>query len=233
MVAAVAFLLAYAVPIINPDLDPRGLYIFRLVAWGTWAMFVVDYVARLLLAEDRKRFFFRHLLDLAIIALPLLRSLRLLRLATLLAVLNRRASTNLRGRVAIYVAGGSALLAFCGSLAVLDAERANPEANIISFGDAVWWAITTMTTVGYGDSYPTTATGRLAAAALMLGGITLLGMVTATLASWLVEQVSVVDQQTEDLRAEIRQLSERLDLVLAQTPTSTEAQSRTTTHEKG
>ena len=119
---------------------------------------------------------------------PLLRPLRLLRLATLLKVMNRKASTGLRGKVAIYVVGGSALLAFCGALAVLDAERANPDRNIVSFGDAIWWAITTMTTVGYGDRYPTTGIGRLAAAALMVGGITLLGVVTATFASWFIEK---------------------------------------------
>jgi hypothetical protein len=104
------------------------------------------------------------------IALPLLRPLRLLRLVSLLRVLNRRAATGLRGRLVVYVSGGAALLAFCGALAVLDAERTNPEANITNFSDAVWWAITTMTTVGYGDRYPTTGIGRLAAAALMLVG---------------------------------------------------------------
>ena len=152
-----------------------------MTVWVTWALFALDYVARLVLAEHRGRYFIRHLLDLAIIALPLLRPLRLLRLASLLKVMNRKASTGLRGKVAIYVVGGSAMLAFCGALAVLDAERANPDRNIVSFGDAMWWAITTMTTVGYGDHYPTTGIGRLAAAALMVGGITLLGVVTATI----------------------------------------------------
>lgn len=82
--------------------------------------------------------------------------------------------------MAVYVAGGSALIAFCAALAVLDAERANPGANITTFGDAAWWAVTTMTTVGYGDRHPTTGTGRLAAAGLMVVGIPLLGSVTAT-----------------------------------------------------
>lgn len=54
------------------------------------------------------------------------------------SVLNRRAMIRLRGRVGIYVAGGAALLAFC-ALAVLDAERSSPNANISDFGDAIWW----------------------------------------------------------------------------------------------
>jgi hypothetical protein len=76
--------------------------------------------------ENRRRYVVRDLLDLVIIALPLLRPLRLLRFVSLLNVLNRRASTGLCGRLAIYVAGGSALMALCGALAVLDAERGNP-----------------------------------------------------------------------------------------------------------
>jgi voltage-gated potassium channel len=98
------------------------------------------------------------------------------------------------------------------SLPVLDAERANPEANITGLGDAIWWAAATMTTVGYGDRYPTTGVGRLAAVGLMVGGIAVLGVVTATLASWLVEQVKTSEQeQTEALRAEIADLRARLD----------------------
>ena len=96
-------------------------------------------------------------LGVLVVALPLLRPLRLLRLVLLLRVLNRRATTGLRGRLAVYVAGGATLLAFCGALTVLDAERSNPEANITNFGDAIWWAATTMTTVGYGAIRATAA----------------------------------------------------------------------------
>ena len=112
MAAAVAFLVTYAVPIIHPDLSAEGLTTCRAIAWTAWVMFALEYLVRVALAEQRGRYVAHHWFDLAVIALPLLRPLRLLRLATLLSVLNRRATSNLRGKVAIYVAGGSALLAF-------------------------------------------------------------------------------------------------------------------------
>jgi len=118
-------------------------------------------------------------------------------------VLNRHAASALRGKVAIYVVGGASLLAFCAALAVLDAERRNHDASITDFGDAMWWAVTTMTTVGYGDEY-LPRPGRFVASVLMVAGIALLGTVTATLASWLVEQVSQTeDREVLDLRTEI------------------------------
>jgi voltage-gated potassium channel len=214
-------------PIIDTNLARPWVLACRIVAWITWTMFAVDYLARLILADNRRRYASRHLLDLVIIALPLLRPLRLLRLVSLLNVLHRRASTALRGRIAAYVAGGSLLIAFCGALAVLDAERANPEANIKTFGDVIWWAFTTMTTVGYGDRYPTTTVGRLAAVGLMISGIALLGVVTATFASWLIEQVAQTeDKQTSELRAEIAVLSNKLDRLIASSDASRSSQPR-------
>ena len=131
-------------------------------------------------------------------------------------MLNRRAQTRLRGRLAIYVAGGAILLGFCAALAILDVERSNPDANILDFGGAIWWAVTTMTTVGYGDHYPVTAVGRLVAFGLMIGGIALLGTVTATLASWLVETVAAEKEQAEDLQVAVRRLEAKIDRLTAE-----------------
>jgi voltage-gated potassium channel len=216
MIAAVAFLAAYAVPILGPDLPAWLLGMCRWLSWTTWGIFVVDIVVRLALADERLRYLTRHWYDVLVIALPLIRPLRLLRLIPLLSVLNRRAKIRLRGRVAIYVAGGASLLAFCAALAVLDAERSSPDANITDFGDAIWWAVSTMTTVGYGDQYPVTAIGRLVGFGLMIGGIALLSTVTATLASWLVESVQAEKEQADDLKATVRQLEAKLELLASE-----------------
>ncbi len=115
-----------------------------------------------------------------------------------------------------HVAAAAGLVAFVAALAVLDAERRNPEANIVSFGDSMWWTLTTMTTVGYGDRYPTTGEGRMVAVVLMLVGIGLLGVVTAALASWFVEKINAVEQAEERSATELKALRAELQLVREQ-----------------
>ncbi|MCG7610587.1 MULTISPECIES: potassium channel family protein [Mycobacterium] len=212
---AVIFLAVYSVQVLAQTTGAlhRALSLTDAVLY---LAFVVDYVVRLWLAPNRGRWFVRHLLDLAIVVLPMLRPLRLLRLIVLLKVMQRAVGRAIRGRVVIYTACSVTMLIYVASLAVLDAERGEPTSDINSFGDALWWAIATVTTVGYGDYAPATPTGRVIAAFLMLGGISLLGVVTATLASWIVQRVAEEDTanqaataaQIEDLRAEIRRLAD-------------------------
>lgn len=195
--AALVFLGAYSWPILVPSLPSNVREVLGLAAWAAWGLFLVDYVVRIALATDRGRFFIRNIFDLLVVALPLLRPLRLLRLVTLLHVLNRHAGASLRGRVVVYVTGAAAMILFVASLAILDAERGRDGANIESFGDAFWWAATTVTTVGYGDRFPVTGTGRAIAAGLMLSGIALIGVVTATFASWPIERVQAVEDAAQ------------------------------------
>ncbi|WNG95342.1 potassium channel family protein [Mycobacterium sp. ITM-2016-00318] len=202
-IVAVIFLVAYSVQVLA---QPQGrvAVAIDLVIAITYAVFLVDYLARLILAINRPRWFVRHLVDLAIIALPLLRPLRLLRLLVLLAALQKTIGGAIRGRVAIYTASGAVLLIYAASLAVLESERGQPGSMINNFGDAVWWSITTVTTVGYGDILPVTGTGRVVAVLLMMGGISLVGVVTATLASWIVQRVAQED--TKDRAATAGQI---------------------------
>lgn len=217
-VAAVLFLVAYAVPILDRQIGRDWRSACVVADQIVWAMFAIDYLVRVLLAEQRWRYVGRHVPDLAMIALPVLRPLRLLRLVQLLKILNRQATDSLRGRIAAYVAGSAALLVLCAALAVLDAERRAPNANITTIGDALWWALSTVTTVGYGDHYPISTEGRFVAVGLMLAGIALLGVVTASIASWLIDRVKEIEQQSahatqqdiHELREEIRMLRRAL-----------------------
>ena len=118
VIAALVFLAVYAIPILDPTIPRSVGFVCYWLGWLTWLMFVVDYLMRLLLAEDRRRYLIRHWLDLLIVALPMLRPLRLVRLLPLLSVLDRRASSLLRGRLAIYVVLGSSLIGFVAALAV-------------------------------------------------------------------------------------------------------------------
>ncbi|MGH2275184.1 MAG: potassium channel family protein [Microbacterium sp.] len=177
----------------------------------TWVAFGVDYVARLVLAKPRWRWFTRHLLDLAIVVLPVLRPLRLMRFFTVLALIQRGAGTMLRGKVVIYTVGATILTVFMAALAVLDAERGSG-GPITTFGDAVWWSFETITTVGYGDFYPVTIVGRVVAVGLMIGGIALIGLVTATLASWIVERISFAAEKTSiATEAQVEKLATDVD----------------------
>jgi voltage-gated potassium channel len=218
MAAAVAFFAAYAAMVLA---RPAGaaLVATEVVMWGTWLLFALDFGVRLFLAERRGRWMFTHWYEVAVIALPMLRPLRLLRLVTLLSVLRRSAGTAVRGQVIAYAAGWTTILLVVSSLAMLDAERGAPGGSIETYGEALWWAVVTVTTVGYGDVAPVTPVGRVIAAGLMLAGIALLGVVTATLASWIVDRVSEQDEanqtatqaQVSRLSADIAALREELN----------------------
>ena len=127
-----------------------------------------------------------------------------------------------------YLIVSISLLSFIAALGVYEAERDAPEASILTFGDAMWWVLTTITTVGYGDLSPVTTEGRLVAAGLMLAGIAVLGTVTAAIATWFLEQVGARDASEAvaappradpadllhaELLAELRDLRRRLDVL--------------------
>ncbi|MHA6619530.1 potassium channel family protein [Pseudonocardia sp. DLS-67] len=217
---AALFLVAYAWQVLDTSLPAAGRDALEVVLNGTWVVFALDYLVRIALARRRWRFVRTHLLDLVILALPMFRQLRALRLITVVSVLNRQLRDDARGRVVFYVAGSVVLIGFVASLAVLDAERYAPDASITTFGDAVWWTITTISTVGYGDRYPVTLEGRLVAVSLMVAGIALLGVVTASIASWFVENLrrteAVVERELGEVTADVDRAEAQVAAVLAE-----------------
>jgi voltage-gated potassium channel len=198
LLLAAAFLVAYAWPVLDPRMDPDLRSFLTTLSWTVWVAFAVDFAVRLVLVDDRWHCAKGHWYDVALIALPMLRPLRLLRLLALARILNRSASRSLVGRVSTYVGGAAMMAVALASIAVLDAEHGAKGANIASYGDALWWACTTVTTVGYGDRYPVTTQGRFIAVALMLVGIALVGAVTASIAAWMVGQVQAADSRDDN-----------------------------------
>ena len=192
---------------------------FLGIDYFVWAAFVVEYLVKLYLAPSRRHFFTHHLVELAVVAVPVLRPLRVLRLLRLFTF--ARAGVVLvnalkRAR-AILTHNGLhfVLLAVLGVVFVCSAlelafERSAHGSNIHDYGEALWWAIVTVTTVGYGDTYPVTAGGRGVAVVLMLVAIGLIGVLTATVASFF------VGEKADEEQAALNQRLDRIEAMLAQ-----------------
>jgi voltage-gated potassium channel len=213
-IAAVVFLFAYSMEVIE-NVPDQSATVFDVIVWVTWGLFVIDYLAGLILAERRLHWFAHNLPALAILALPMLRPLRLMRLLSVMQLSHRVGGRRLRGRILTYVFAVAALLVYVAALAVLDAEQNEPGASITNIGDALWWAVVTLTGTGYGDFVPITLVGRLVAVGLMLGGLAIVGVIAASFATWMIEQVGTrVAEETEAAetatQSEVGLLAERV-----------------------
>lgn len=213
---SVLFLGLYAWMVLDTGLTPTSRQRIDAVMWVLWAAFAVDYLVRLGLARRRLRFVLHNAFDLLVLLLPLLRQLRVLRLVVVLLTLNRRVQARVRGQVVLYVSGAVVLLGLSAALAVLEVERTAPDAKITGFADALWWTMTTVTTVGYGDYYPVTGQGKLIAAGLMIAGIALLGVVTGSIASWFVDRFGGLEQSVSASADATRRLDAESDRLRAE-----------------
>jgi voltage-gated potassium channel len=188
-VASLLFLASYAVRVLDEGLPGPVLDLCLAVLYGCWALFIVDYAVRWRLSGEGPGFVRRHWLDSLVVVLPLLRPVRIVRVYD--ALQDRRAAEprmSLQGRVMLYAGMASTLLGVSAALAVYHYEHHAPDASIRTFGDALWWAASTLATVGYGDVVPVTLMGRLVAVVLMGCGLALLGAVTGSFSSYLMRR---------------------------------------------
>ena len=190
IVLSFVFLLGFSVLILDDEVFDTGIdkYILATLA-AIWVAFIIDYFARFWLANDKALFFRRNLIDLLSVAIPFFRPFLLLMYLSRLKVFRGRQGSSVRARLVAYAASFAVMYIYVLSLAVYAAERHAVGANITSYGDAVWWAMETISTVGYGDFFPVTLSGRIYATMLMMGGMVIVGLTTATVVSFLGERV--------------------------------------------
>ena len=185
---ALGFLLDEAGAGVRPDLEAAEL--------GLTIVFVLEFGSRLLAAHDRLQYLRRHWVDALALAPPI-RALRILRLLRLLRLVRAfsgiyRASMHVEGLArhrgfAWLLVGWLTVMVIC-SAAVYGLEHGGAQSVINSPFDALWWGVSTLTTVGYGDAVPVTQEGKLAAMVLMLLGIGLFSAITASITSYFVSQ---------------------------------------------
>jgi voltage-gated potassium channel len=229
---ALAFLMipVLLIPLIRP-LHGSVAASFDAVDYVIWALFAVDYGVRFGLAPDRLRFARTHVFDLAVVVLPFLRPLRALRalrglgglralrllqasrLAAFLGTGFGHARSIIRRRGLHYVAGLVIAIMFVAAGLEVAFEAHARGSTIHSYGGALWWAVVTVTSVGYGDQYPVTVAGRAVAVVLMITGIALFGVVAASIASYFVEQDQDrrVEARMDEILIVLNRLEARLD----------------------
>jgi len=177
-------------------LPPETAHLLALADNAVCGFFLLEFGVRFYRAERKLAFLKWGWIDLvaSVPQVGWLRAGRTLRLVRLLRILWAFRSTKhllhhlFRSRVqGTFTAAAlvAALMVVFSAIAILQVET-RPDSNIKTAEDALWWAYSTITTVGYGDKYPVTGAGRLIAAALMTVGVGLFGTFTGFLASWFV-----------------------------------------------
>lgn len=220
LVITILWLPILIIPLVRP-VHGTVAEAFAVIDYMVWALFAVEYMAKFALAPNRKLFFRTHLLDLLIVAVPFFRPARMGRLITLLRLgrigvlaggILERGRKVMTHKGVHFVLLAVAIIVFASAGLVTITERAAHGGNIHNLGQGLWWAMVTVTTVGYGDRYPVSPFGQGVAVMLMLVGIGLIGVLTATVASYF------VDQKTDILEDRLERMELLLHEALARLP---------------
>lgn len=197
-------------------------------------VFAWDFILRLRRSEDRKRFMktngFEIFAMLPAILFALvgtipaissgLRALRLIRVVRVIILIARtrrgmeRMGSFITKSNLMILAASTISIIFLGAFAVMILESETPNAQIHSFSDAVWWSITTVTTVGYGDIVPQSIPGRIMGMVLMVVGIGVMAAFISQISATLVERRMKVPEKTSSLHDDLaEQIKSRIDTI--------------------
>jgi voltage-gated potassium channel len=215
LVAALLTIPAIAIEQSNPG-HPWDT-IATVLNWTTWLAFLAEAVLMLAVVRDRRQWLRSHPLEVAIVlltppilpaglqALRVFRALRLLRLVKAAVLMRRLLSTE-----GIRDATVLALLTVVGGG---EAYAAVEKSQQLSAWDGVWWAIVTVTTVGYGDSFPKTDEGRVIAVVVMLVGIGFIAVLTAAAAERFMRVERAERRELEGVERRLEEVLRRLDAI--------------------
>ncbi|HEX6097829.1 MAG TPA: ion transporter [Thermoanaerobaculia bacterium] len=200
-------------------LAPATAELLRIIDTAICFVFLADFGVRFARAESKWKFMRWGWIDL-LASIPMLDGFRWARLVRVVRVLRAFRSVRVFVTFFLHKRAESALaiitslviaLMIFGCLAMLNVERAS-ESNIRTPSDVLWWSLTTITTVGYGDRYPVTTEGRVIAVLMMIGGATLFSTFTAFIATKLLEPASTSqNDDVQQLIEEVRLLRQELE----------------------
>jgi voltage-gated potassium channel len=169
------------------EVSPKIQSLIDIAQWICWGAFVLDLLLGIANAKSKKEYLLKHPLEIASSLLPFLRPLRLMRVISFGGLAIQKVAIGRQFAITLKVAITTLFVAYISAVQITISERMVEGSNIKNFGDGLWWAMTTVTTVGYGDKFPVTAEGRILAVALMIMGISLVGVITASVAAWFVK----------------------------------------------
>lgn len=185
-ILSILYLIIYATQVVFSD-NNELVEILTISSNFILFLFVIDLMLRFLSAMSFKDFFRSSWLEIIAVTVPFLRMFRMLRV--LVAVRGLSFVLSSRAHLAgLYIAILVPTTWFMGAISVLDAEATQPNATITTLGIALWWSLTTIATVGYGEVYPTTFEGKVVAGILMTTGIALFSTGAGIFASWVMSE---------------------------------------------
>lgn len=186
-IAGLLYLGTYAGSVV---LDPSSMWhlISEVGSNAIWALFLFDLIVRLLEIKKFGTFLKEAWFDLACLLVPFFRFLRAFRVIFAIRGLNAFFESRMH-KTGAYVAALVPIIWFGSAIAVLDAERDQYGSSISDLPSAMWWSISTMTTIGFGD-FPQSLEGRFIAVALMLSGIGLFSAAAGMFANWIINDPS-------------------------------------------
>ena len=181
------FLVAFSMPAFIENLNDSTKNTLDAIQWTTWAIFALDFIYEFLKSPSKKVYFKTHLIDFIAVLLPFFRPLRLMRMVSFGSFVLQKIAIGKSAAITLKVAITALFLCYLGAVQITILERDVVGSNIKNFSDGLWWAVTTVATVGYGDKYPISNEGRFLAFMLIFTGVALVGVITASIAAWFVQ----------------------------------------------